>query len=113
MKTMERLAVEPDETIKAAAWGYTSLAGALLGTAKGRIVAVTERGIYSFESSYWRPAKPRRLVGRYPVGTVAARLHGWTLQVDGEQVVVHLRHRNRARRIVALAAAGTQPAGDR
>jgi hypothetical protein len=58
MKTIERLTVEPDETIRAAAWGYMSLAGALLGTAKGRIVAVTERGIYIFESSYWWPGKP-------------------------------------------------------
>jgi hypothetical protein len=31
MKTIERLTVEPDETIKAVAWGYTSLDGALSG----------------------------------------------------------------------------------
>ena len=107
MRTKERLTVEPDQTIKAAAWGYTSLAGALLGTAKGRIVAMTERGIYIFQSSYWRPGRPRHLAARYPVGSLPVHLNGWTLEVDGKRIVVHLHHRNRARGPVTLVTAGT------
>ena len=53
MTAWARPYLEPDETVRAATWGASSAIGALLGTAKGRIAAVTERHLYIFESSIW------------------------------------------------------------
>ena len=65
MKTIERLTVEPDETIKdetikAVAWGYTSLAGALSGQVPRGVAPV--------------PAVPGRLGYRSPADRYKERL---------------------------------------
>src|SRR5215510_6945462 len=53
------LYLEPGETIRAAVWGPSSELAYLVGVGSGRIVAVTERHLYVFESPLWgRMSRP-------------------------------------------------------
>ena len=104
------LFLEPGETIRVAAWGPSSELGYMIGVGSGRIAAVTERHLYLFESSLWgRMSRARGVVAKHPIGSVRMRLSGWVLHVGNEQMVVHLHHRGRARRIAGLAADVSHP----
>ena len=104
------LFLEPDETIRAAAWGPSSEFAYLVGVGSGRIAAVTERHLYVFESPLWgRMSRPRGVVAKHPIGSVRIRLRGWALHIGDERMAVHLHHRGRARQIAALAADMSRP----
>jgi hypothetical protein len=104
------LFLEPDETIRVAAWGPSSELAYLVGVGSGRIAAVTERHVYVFESPLWgRMSRPRGVVAKHPVGSVRMRLNGWALHIGDERMAVHLHHRGRARRIIGLAADISRP----
>jgi len=104
------LYLEPGETIRAAVWGPSSELAYLVGVGSGRIVAVTERHLYVFESPLWgRMSRPRGVVSKHSLGSVQVRLSGWALHIGDERMVVHLHHRGRARRIAALAADMSRP----
>jgi hypothetical protein len=102
--------LEPDETIRVAAWGPSSELAYLIGVGSGRIAAVTERHVYVFESPLWgRMSRPRGVVAKHPVGSVRMRLNGWALHIGDERMAVHLHHRGRARRVIGLAADISRP----
>ena len=104
------LFLEPGETIRVAAWGPSSELAYLIGAGSGRIAAVTERHVYVFESPLWgRMSRASGVVAKHPIGSVPIRLRGWVLHVGDERMVVHLHHRDRARRIAALAADMSRP----
>ena len=57
------LFLEPGETIRVAAWGPSSELAILTGVGSGRIVAVTQRHLYLFESPLWgRMSRARGVV---------------------------------------------------
>jgi hypothetical protein len=102
--------LEPGETIRAAAWGPSSELAILTGVGSGRIAAVTERHLYVFESPLWgRMSRATGVVAKHRIGSVRMRLNGWALHIGDERMAVHLNHRGRARRIVALAADMSRP----
>ena len=91
------------ETVRAAAWGYSTVVGGALGMAQGRIAAITDDHLYVFRSSYWRPTKAMELITRHPIGAAPVSLNGWVLRIGMERMVVHLHHRGRARELASLA----------
>ena len=102
--------MEPGETIRVAAWGPSSELAILTGVGSGRIVAVTQRHLYLFESPLWgRMSRARGVVAKHPIGSVRMRLSGWALHIGDERMIVHLHHRGRARRIAGLAADMSRP----
>lgn len=109
MTTRERIAsaaadhLDADETVLMATWGYTSVLGAWLGTARGRVVIATDRRILVMGSSYWRPGKPVSLLSIHPYGSVQVAADGWSLRIGDHRLVVHLHHLGRVRRVAELS----------
>lgn len=105
----------PAESLQLAVWGPDSaLKYFLTGTAKGRVVAISERNLYVFGSSAWgRMSKATSLIARHPLGSVPVRVHGWKVRAGDEQMMVHLHLRNRAQELAAAANAAPAVPGSR
>ena len=91
--------IEPDERVRGAVYGVTGplspnsqIVGflILLGIVKTRVVVLTEKNIYVMQGTMWSTTGVKKVLSKYPLGTVDASSSGYRLTVGEHKLSTNL-----------------------